>query len=251
MIYIFQGFQGICSLPGYACQACGEACKTCPSICRACSTSCVGCGAHFKHFMERPLSAYVVISCAVSAGAVLSAQSSSSDPPGCTSIFLLILQLFSVVNVVFAIYAMCAVWSKIDTPENRETEFIDGDLPPKGYAFSPDKIIVPTKVVQDAFRKVFMEDLVVLLMFFALLGMFALSWQGPHVVDGEFGGSAPLCNVERSMARESGKLFFWIAFLYSFLYMWCSCCASKVTIKKDTGSDEESRPQLVPLAPPA
>lgn len=199
--------------------------------------------------MERPLSAYVVISCAVSAFTVLSARSASSDPPGCISNFLLILQLFSAINIVFAVYAMSAVWSKIDTPENREKEFIDGDMPPKGYAVNPGKIIVPTKVVQDAFRTVFMEDLVVLLMFFALLGMFALSWQGPSVVDTD--GSTPLCNVERSTAKDCGLLFFWIAFLYSFMYMWCPCCANKVTIKKDTEMDEEAQPKLVPLAPPA
>jgi hypothetical protein len=263
MIYIFQGAQGLCSLPGYGCKACGEACKSCPGACRAVSEACGGCGDGFKHFMEKPLSAYVVVSAIISALTILSCQSDMQMPLGCTSNFLYLLSGFAAINMIFAVYVQCQVWRQIMSEEN-QAQFIDGDRPTELYAGklhpaaagllaaaaskagtkpptggapmekpapNPGKIIVPASVVQSSFKKVFLEDFGVLLMFFLLLGVFFLSWQGQSYLDDIGGGSGNTCQAS-NLTRLCGYLFFWFAFLYTVAYMKCRCCANKVTIEK-------------------
>merc|ERR1719162_541510 len=88
--------------------------------------------------------------------------------------------------------------------------------PSERFDSNPGKIIVPTKVVQNAFKKVFMEDLIVLLMFFGLMGMCLLSWMGPATLDS--GRNA--CNVSAGSA-SCGYWFFWVPAIYTFLYMKC------------------------------
>merc|ERR1712083_1125729 len=65
------------------------------------------------------------------------------------------------------------------------------------------KIIIPTKVVQDSFRKVFLENLAVLAMFFLLIGMLVLSYMGPESVDAKTGQ----CTVNGT-TRTCGYTFF-------------------------------------------
>jgi len=190
--------------------------------------------------MERPLSAYVVVSGLVSIYAVLMAQRGLSED-NCSSTYLLIVEGFAVINVFFAVYVLCAVWNKIDTVENRKDRWVNGDHPPAGFAPNPGTFIVPSDLVQESFRKVFMEDLLVLLMFFALLGMFGLSAAGPQYVDG-FGDDV----CDSTAAKGCGYLFFWIATFFSLAYMKCSCCSSKVVVKKD---EHEMNSQLIPSEP--
>lgn len=179
------------------------------------------------------------------------------SPPGCTSNFLHILMAFSVVNIFFAIYLQCQVWREIMSEENI-SKFIDGDNPCTTYsgalgqsamftkAVTPakeslavpchaekvvgysGKIIIPRTVVQSSFKKVFMEDFGVLFMFLLLLGIFFVSWQGHHYVETRGPSS---CSIS-VMTEYCGFLFFWIGFLWSGMYMCCSCCSSKVSIAK-------------------
>merc|ERR1712157_197215 len=90
------------------------------------------------------------------------------------------------------------------------------------------KIIIPTKVVQDSFRKVFMEDLAVLGMFILLIGMMVLSHKGPAAVDDPTEG----CSVSDS-TKNCGHLFFLLPAVWSLMYLKCNCCANKVTISKE------------------
>merc|ERR1712045_690423 len=90
------------------------------------------------------------------------------------------------------------------------------------------KIIIPTKVVQESFRKVFMENLAVLGMFVLLIGMMALSYMGPETVDDPGEG----CRVSH-ITRNCGYPFFLLPAVWSFMYLKCSCCANKVTISKE------------------
>jgi len=96
----------------------------------------------------------------------------------------------------------------------------------------PGKRIVPAEVVQASFRKVFMEDLGVLLMFFLMLGMCFVTAKGPELTDPK----TP-CKVQEG-TRESGYLFFVLAFLFSFTYLCCKCCSNKVAIPEEEPADE-------------
>merc|ERR1740121_1640851 len=242
MIYLFNGITGILSFPGYLCSTIGQGFKSCGSflcggackgVCKSISKFFDNIGNEIKYFFQRPLSAYVVLSCIVSGITLYLANEDGRNPnKECDSNFLLILGGFSLVNIFFAIYVQVAVWRKIMTPENR-AQFIDGDMPGQLYSgglgpytrqatqiqaatystgkpagkkkgakiekvekFSrhPGKAIIPTKVVQGAFKEVFMEDLVVLVMFFALLVVFFLSWKGPELVD----SGSNLCQVQET-----------------------------------------------------
>jgi len=272
MIYIFKGFQGICSLPGYICSHCGDACKSCPGACKGVTEpfrkGCKSCGAEVKHFMERPLSAYVVLSVLISAFTLYQCSTDMASVEGCSSNFLYILAGFSVVNVMFAIYVQCQVWRTIMSEEN-QANFIDGDRPTETYkgqfsaaavgmfakstsgqeqalapaaqvekvAADPGKIIVPKTIVQASFKQVFLEDFGVLIMFFALLCLFGLSWKGQDVVD----STEPKCTVSE-MTQRCGFAFFWIAFLWTLMYMCCGCCSNKVAIAKPSEEEETYSP---------
>lgn len=272
MIYIFSGFQHICSLPGYCCQGIGTLCKSCPGACKVVSEPfrnlCTNCGSYTKQFFEMPLSVYVLVSFLLSAYVAFMAQSglTDDDEKSCTSTFLLVLMGFAVVNIIFAIYVQCKVWSQIASDENKEA--IDAytaevNQPSKGGGYlaagkgllndakakvggqaeeaPPDvpaqegKRIVPAKVVQDSFKKVFCEDLVVLVMFFALVGMAVLAAMGAQTLDGEAKGS--VC-VVKDGTKSCGYYFLIVASLWSFAYMCCSCCSNKVTLAEEPKDDD-------------
>lgn len=97
----------------------------------------------------------------------------------------------------------------------------------------PGKRIVPAEVVQASFRKVFMEDLGVLLMFFLMIGMCFVTFKGPKLTD----DPETLCTVQEG-TRESGYLFFVLAFLFSTTYLCCKCCSNKVAIPEEEPADE-------------
>jgi len=278
MIYIFQGVQSICSLPGLCCKACGDACKNCPGACKTVCDPirqcCSSCGSTFKHFMERPLSAYVVLAIALSLATIGLSVLGLQSKENCKSNFLLILMGFSVIHIIFAIYFQIKVWKAI-MDEDNVPQFIDGDAPSETYkgkigsaaagmfsqaqqglaaqgigsaqAAAPPaqpaekvapaggKIIIPKEIVQKSFKAVFCEDFGVLGMFILLLGMFFLSWIGQDKVDTE----EPRCDI--GSAQYGGYAFFWFAALYSYCYMCCGCCANKVMIAKDDPAEEEEQ----------
>jgi len=225
MIYLFNGITAICGLPGMMCQACGDACRSLPGCCGLCSaigrcfdklgTECYRC-------VEMPLTGYVIFSLLLSSFAVWRADQDFHHSPGCHSMYLLAIKAFSLINVVFAIYMACVVRGMIMEEVNKR--------PTSGQGC---KVRVPVQEVQHAFREVFMKNLVVLFMFFALLGMFLLTWMGPDSVD--FGR---MCRISEP-TKWCGYAFFCVAFLYSFAYLKCSCCASSVTVTKSLAPREE------------
>jgi len=252
MIYIFTGCQNICSLPGYLCSACGQVCKHLPGglevVCKPCQAGCAHAGSYVKHFFERPLSAYVIVSLLVSLYTVFLAMLDMNSKPGCSSNFLYILMAFAVINVIFAIYMQARVWSHIMSDDNQH-EFVDGDKSARVSSRSqesetvrPGKIIVPKEVVQASFKQVFMEDFGVLAMFVGLLAICFLSWNGPQWID----GAPPKCRGQvKEGTKDMGYTFFWVAAVWCFFYMCCGCCANKVTIEKD----DEHEYQAVPGMP--
>lgn len=131
MIYIFSGCQAICSLPGYACGACSDALKQCPGVCQAICDPLravlKGAGSFVKHFFERPLSAYVVVSFLLSGATLyLACADMAAAPKGCSSNYLYALMTFALINVIFAIYVQWQVWRHIMADKNQE-RFICGD----------------------------------------------------------------------------------------------------------------------------
>jgi hypothetical protein len=215
--------------------------------------------------MERPLSAYVVFTGILSIVTIYLASQDMGTPAGCTSNMLYILMAFSVINIAFAIYMQWKVWKTIMSDENRE-KFIDGDNPTESYTgqfgaaavgmlaradpnaakkaqekvptatavpADPGKIIVPKEVVQQSFQKVFLEDLVVLAMFFLLIAVAVLSWKGQDFVD----TADKKCEVSDT-TMNCGISFFFLAFCFAFAYRCCSCCSNKVSIAKPTHEDE-------------
>lgn len=244
------------------CAACGDACKSCPGACQAICDPLRGCclkmGNTIKHFNERPLSTYVLVSVVVSAAALYLSYVGLQTPKNCASNFLYIVMGFAVINVLFAWFLQNQVWKEIMSNKDK---FLDGDAPKDTYkgkisdaatgimgtvkqaagtpsdapaakeetpSKQPGKIIIPSNVTQDAFKKVFMEDFVVLFMSIALIAMFVLSWKGQDKVD----TAEVKCDVGN--AEYCGYAFFCVGFLYSIAYYCCKCCAASVTIKKDT-----------------
>jgi len=265
MIYIFQGFQSICSLPGMACRACGDCCAqlNCKPIKACCD--CVGKGR--THFMERPLSTYVIVSFALS-GATLYAGYSGLDT-GCVlhegawvtfSWFCYIVMAFAVVNLAFCLYFQSAVWRQI--MEDKE-QFTPGGkphaarraagtllggirdqantlrgkgsegaqaTPAEPASTKPSKLKVPREVVQAGFKKTFLEDFVVLFYFFGLVAMTVLCVQG--------GSPSPesaqkQCQGVATWLPELGSAFFGVALFYTLCWYCCKCCAGTVELEND------------------
>lgn len=101
----------------------------------------------------------------------------------------------------------------------------------------PGKRIVPAEVVQASFRKVFMEDLGVLLMFFLMIGMCVVTAK-PELIEPKGTANDPVELCEYEDARSTGYLFFILAFLFSFTYLCCKCCSNKVAIPEEDPADE-------------
>merc|ERR1719189_3227083 len=59
--------------------------------------------------------------------------------------------------------------------------------PTEQFPPNPGKVIIPTEVVQNSFKRVFMEDFIVLAMFFVLVAIFVLSFVDPSDIDKESG----------------------------------------------------------------
>jgi len=175
MIYIFNFAQSICSLPGLLCQGCADLCRQ--VNCQPCVEGCNWVSSHFKHFMERPLSTFVVVSIVMGLGAILSERTKE--------------MVLGVINIAFAFFFQSKVWEHI--MEKKDTFDADG--------------WVPKQTVQESFKTVFMEDLLVLAMFFILLvSLFVTEW---------------------------GCVFFSVAAIYAVAWYFCACCAGSVQIKDE------------------
>jgi len=254
MIYIFSGFKNLCSLPGMACRACGDACKA--INCTWAKDCCNFFGKGCTHFMERPLSTYVLISvclslfqiyCCVDYMGLSSADSATATaetPAGkkaCEfgdnaaisfTVWNFLMLGFAVVNLLFAPYFQAQVWNVI--MENQDS-FVDGDaVPPappgkEAVAPSPGKWCVPRELVQASFKQTFLEDFGVLIYFFLLMGAFFLCVQGNSWM-----ASSKNCSLsEEGWISSVGEYFFAVAVVYTMLWYCCPCCAKSIAIEKD------------------
>jgi len=202
MIYIFQAVQNICNIPGLICNACGDLCSK--MNCKPVQECCEAAGKQCIHFMERPLSTYVVLALVLGICAI------ATDAE-------LYVQIVGLVYICFAFYFQHKVWQQILASQH-DRPFIDEAIEGQATRMSPfgsistNKLRVPQETVQDVFKKVFMEDFVVL-GFFVLLVIF-LVWS--------FNKGDPW-----------GFYLFGAAFIYSIAWYCCKCCAGTVRIEKD------------------
>jgi len=135
MIYIFNGCQQICSLPGLACKGCADLCGM--MNCNWIKALCSGCGNCVVQFHTKPLSSYVIISFFFSGAVGYIAYSALSAEPPCTfkkdamftlNTFCYVELVCAVVNIVFALDFQMQVWKRIKTliqkdyAENRHNE---------------------------------------------------------------------------------------------------------------------------------
>lgn len=264
MIYIFQGVQSICSLPGMACSACADLCKQ--INCSICADCCSNVGHAVKMFFTKPLSTFVIIAFVMSGvQAYLSITALSSTckfPQGAFLTFspFVIIQIgFAIINIIFAFYFQHQVWKKImqlvTSDADHQAKLEDVHVGPTraqqakagltgGFAkltgkeadkvpLNPTNTDPATKVkihkdtVQAAFRSTFLEDFGVLAYFFALIGVFVISWMGSTWA---IAAGQP-CDLSKSVA-SLGMAFFIVAFLYTTAYYCCTCCAATVEINK-------------------
>lgn len=212
--------------------------------------------------MERPLSTFVIVSFILSFVqiymCVQSLDSKCKFPDSASighSMWVMIELAFAAVNVVFALYFQHKVWNNI---LNKKGEFFTevtqgtqaGDIlggfrggvqkargqlgnntnsePIEEPSHESFKIKVKSESVQASFKEIFLQDFGVLFYFFALIGIFILSYIGKESSE----------NNKNDCSNEQfiyilGLAFFWIAFIYTFMWYCCKCCAGTVTLEKD------------------
>lgn len=179
------------------------------------------------------------------------------------STFCFVLLGTAVVNIVFALYFQNRVWKQIktqikeDTSDNHEQTLdikgesysakmrkAGGGLYQQGAALAgrPDmagnapaeevppetQYMVIGKVVQESFKKTFMEDFGVLIFFLASLGIAAMCYMAKGYIE----ANEPVCKPQEmeGWAYWTGFGFFTVPFIYTFLWYCCSCCAKAVPI---------------------
>jgi len=230
MIYIFQGCQSIFSLPGLCCKGCAELCRQ--INCKPLQECCQGCGAFVVHFFERPLSTFVIFAFVASPALLYStylaldedkAEACDFSGPVDGTTYAGIQGLFALIFLVFGVYAQRAVWRQMmeDLKESPDTK-VD-DVPSK----NPDAeqmVRIKKEVVFAAFKKVFLEDFFVLLIFVMLVGNTVLS--------GLVQTTAECTFPPEPYATSLPKVMLGCCTLYTLLYFCCTCCADKVTIEK-------------------
>lgn len=220
MIYIFNFFKEICSLPGRLCTACGHIFDQCH--CTICTEACEAMGNCCRGFLDKPLSSYIVLSGLISLLELFLCFSSMNAPSlrSCkgTSHTLgvgvhswLVIQMgFAGLNLLFAPYFQGKVWKDLLRKVQAQGAAARGKI--------------GKDVVQSSFKDVFLHDFGVLFYFFALIASFLWSLNGSNWQNHMY------CNPDGGTANAAflGMSLFWVAFLYSVMWYWCSCCAKSV-----------------------
>lgn len=228
MIYIFEGFRHICSLPAYACRGCGQCCKAinCEPLQECCDAVSQNC----KAFLGRPLNSLVfliyavsiteIYCCYVTASAGECEFTTSVSPD--SMIWSGVQALVASLGLVFAPYFQCRVWSTI----LRRYADIKHELPVDTKRRAK---FIPKKEVQDSFIHEFKYDFGVLFYFFAQLFHAYWSYQGRALVhqSRHEGGCA---GAEAGWAYTMGFVSVACTFTYAFVWYCCSCCAGSVSM---------------------
>jgi hypothetical protein len=229
MIYIFKGAQSICSLPGYICKGCGEVCSR--LNCKPCQDVCVNCGSAVTHFFERPLSTFVIFAfLCVGASLYSSALALGDDAHACKfrgdvkpMPYVGAQVCVAVVFLFFAPYLQRAVWRAImgslqEDPDKKVDRVESKD------ADAPEKVRIRKETVQEAFRKVFLEDFFVLAIFLLLCANAVLSSYVQVAPDCQMPGKPYGTSLPKGMLASCA--------VYTLFYYCCTCCANKVEIER-------------------
>jgi hypothetical protein len=240
MIYIFQGVQSICSLPGLLCKGCGNLCSK--LNCKPLQDACVNCGSFVTHFFERPLSTFVIFAFLFSAAQLYSSYLAFDEvAEDCNfggsvdgTTYACIQALVAVILIFFAPYLQRSVWKQImvSLNENPEDKYVD--IESKDPEAEP-MVNVKKEVVQGAFKTVFLEDFFVLFIFVVLVANAGLS---AMVTTDESCYNPPqpyATNLPKAMLISCGT--------YTLFYYCCTCCANKVTIeRREVGEASGAQP---------
>lgn len=228
MIYLFQGCQGICALPGKACAACGQLCQR--LNCKPIKDCCERAGQQCTHFTEKPLSSFVIAAFIMSAvqlyfcfGSLEATGTATCEFPKNAVVGLpvwLYIQIgFAMLNILFAPFFQYLVWKQIMN-----------DMQDTGATLTAPHHNLDKTIVQQAFKAVFLNDISVLFYFFAMLAYFVWSWMGGGwIMQGSAG-----CNENglSGWAYYLGLCFFWLVCFYSIVWYGCNCCASSVQLSQ-------------------
>mmetsp|Transcript_53359 Transcript_53359/g.95773 ORF Transcript_53359/g.95773 Transcript_53359/m.95773 type:complete len:252 (-) Transcript_53359:116-871(-) len=225
MIHVFECAKETCSLPGKACVECG---KLAQSVnCEPCVNCCTALGQSFSNFMDKPLSTYVVIKILLSSCMFYYSYAGYSTPaskkcdvsgaPVSVVMWLTVQMIFAAIHLVFAPYFQFRVWSKISTKMQEQPALAEGEA-------------LPSSVIYESFKEVFLHDLGILFYFVVLVGSFIWSccygsWYA--------GGVHAYCDPQGNASTSSywGLSFFWVAVTYNFCYYYCGCCAGSVKLR--------------------
>merc|ERR1719419_1645871 len=79
MIYIFSFFTEICALPGRICTTCSKLCSH--FNCKPCQDACAAASQGCRHFVDKPLASYVVLSGALSIAEIVCCNQAFNAPP--------------------------------------------------------------------------------------------------------------------------------------------------------------------------
>jgi len=120
MIYILQGCQHICSLPGLACKGCADLCGK--MNCNWLRDCCSGCGNCVVKFHTKPLSSFVIVAFLFSGavgyfayGTAQLACKFKDDAMVDLTTFCYIMIGCAVLKIFFALYFQNRVWKQIET----------------------------------------------------------------------------------------------------------------------------------------
>jgi len=241
MIYIFNAFAYVCSLPGTLCKEfaklCGQLnCNLCQDCCRACSRC-------LSEAMAKPLSTYVIFAFLIS-GFELYLCYHAFKNTACVvdmpltqkasvdfTTWVIIQGGFGLLNLLFAPYFQRKIWQHLKKElESPESDTSETDTHADGY------VVVPKKDVQAAFKHTFLYDVGVLIYFFACVASFVwgcigLTWMA---ATGE-------CHIELlgagGWAAYCGNTLCGVALLYLFAWYCCECCARSVKVQRDPMKD--------------
>lgn len=234
MIYIFNVFSFIFSLPSMCCTECGKLCAQ--LNCNMCRDGCRALSRWFSELMAKPLSTYVILAFLISGFEIylcysafnntaceLDTKSASVD----FAAWVLVQGAFATLNLVFAPYFQCRIWQRLKEELNsNETLYADEE----GY------VTVPKSDVQDAFKHTFLYDFGVLIYFFAAVASFIWSWMGLKWM-----ALAEQCRLELigsgGWAAYCGNTLCGVALLYLFAWYCCGCCAKQMKVQKSAGDD--------------
>lgn len=212
--------------------------------------------------MERPLSTFVIVSfilsfvqmylCYSSFGSDCKFEDSAMIAH---SMWVMIEGVFAVVNIIFALYFQRQVWGNIISKKAEFMEEVNQDggggaglmgnlkggvknlrgqlggatnAPEEEEPKGDDKIKVKSESVQASFKEVFLKDFGVLAYFFGLIAVFVISYMG-NTDNSD-------CKTEK-FVEYCGMAFFWVAFIYTFCWYCCKCCAGTVTLERDEVSE--------------